>query len=301
MTSSTPVSPTERPTPSRTWATSIRLAPPSPEPGEQGGERARLVGDGGEHPQAPAALGLVVAGDVGQNAGVDVAAREDHHGGPGLGRRRRAAWRSAATPTAPAPSTTSFVRSRSSMIASAIASSSTVTELVEQALEQRRRDLARVLDRDPVGERAVRLDPDHLDVVFALLDRRGDSRCQAAAADRDQHARRGPGPPRAARARSSPGRRSRPDRRRGGRRRVPRPRRGRGRRSTQSSTESPASMISAPDSRAAAILARAARSRHEDRRRQPAGPRRVGQRLAVVARARRDHALHRLDRARRSC
>ena len=62
---------------------------------------------------------------------------------------------SAATPTAPAPSTTSFVRSSRSTIASLISSSVTVDEVVEQLVEDRHRQLAGLLDRDPVGDRVA--------------------------------------------------------------------------------------------------------------------------------------------------
>ena len=67
---------------------------------------------------------------------------------------------SAATPAAPAPSTTSFERSSRSTIASATSSSETVDDPVEMALDQRQRQLAGALDRDPVADRARRAGAD---------------------------------------------------------------------------------------------------------------------------------------------
>ena len=97
--------------------------------------------------------------------------------------------RSAATPTAPAPSTTSFERSSRSAIASLISSSVDHDELVEQLLEDPHRHLARVLDRDAVGDRVraalgVHADEANLRPQRAHRDR--DPRREPAAADRDQ-------------------------------------------------------------------------------------------------------------------
>ena len=113
----------------------------------------------------------------------------------------------AATPTAPAPSTTSFARSSSRTIASAIVLVADHAEVVEQARDERQRDLAGALDRDPVGDRrragrrrraarierrherraGARLHADDLDLRASRLQRPGDPAEQAAAADRDHH------------------------------------------------------------------------------------------------------------------
>ena len=99
---------------------------------------------------------------------------------------------SAATPTAPAPSTTSFVRSRSSTIASEISSSLTSTIVLERALEDRPCQLARVLDRDPVGDRllARRADADQPRARPHRLQRERDARGEPTAADGNEHGAR---------------------------------------------------------------------------------------------------------------
>ena len=118
-TSSTAVSRTWRSTPSRTCWTSTRLAPVSPTSAEQLRERAGAVATRVSTTTA-AGLRLVAAGDLGEQAGVDVAAREHDDGRARARRARPAPPSSAATPTAPAPSTTSLAFSISSTIASAI-------------------------------------------------------------------------------------------------------------------------------------------------------------------------------------
>ena len=111
---------------------------------------------------------------------------------------------SAATPTAPPPSTTSFERSSSQTIASATSSSPTTTMSSTQRCDERQRQLARPLDRDPVGDRRARLERDRSVPTIesgngaqastwtpitraegGALDDAGDPGDQPAAADRD--------------------------------------------------------------------------------------------------------------------
>ena len=99
-----------------------------------------------------------------ENADVDVAPGEDHHRGPGLGRLDEPpAKRGHADGTGALDHQLRALEQQHDRLGDRVLVDG--HQLVEQALEQRRRDLARLLDRDPVGERAVRLDPDHLDVV----------------------------------------------------------------------------------------------------------------------------------------
>ena len=123
---------------------------------EQPDEVAGPVGQPREEHEPAARLGLVAAGDRGEQAGVDVAAGEDRDRRARRGAARTWPPSSAATPTAPAPSTTSFARSISTTIASAVSSSPTTTTSSRPALEQRQRDLAGALDRDAVGDRQRR-------------------------------------------------------------------------------------------------------------------------------------------------
>ena len=104
--------------------------------------------------------------------------------------RRPCRSRSAATPTAPAPSTTSFERSSSSVIASLISSSVDRDQVVEQLVEDAHRHLARLLDRDAVGDRvavaARPATPTSRTLRPQRAQRDRDPGGEAAAADRDQ-------------------------------------------------------------------------------------------------------------------
>ena len=95
-----------------------------------------------------------VTHDRDQQRRVDVAAGE-HAARPARCRRPCRAS-SAATPTAPAPSTTSFVRSSRSTIASADLLVGDRDDVVEHVVEDRHRQLARLLHRDPVRDRVAR-------------------------------------------------------------------------------------------------------------------------------------------------
>ena len=167
---------------------------------QQPGQAAGAVVDPGEDRQAPSRLVLPPPDQARHEPEVDIAARQ-HHAGHPVGRpgRPRPAI-SAATPTAPAPSATSLARSISSTMASAIASSSTVTISSIQRRDERTGDLAGMLHRDPVGQRqhrtvghrvaAVRgahagLDTDHRDVGEHRLDGDGQPGGEPAPAERD--------------------------------------------------------------------------------------------------------------------
>ena len=123
--------------------------------GQQGRQRPGLVGDLGEDPQPPAAPRLVVAGDVGEDAGVDVAAGEDHHRGARRGRlrpalpERRDADRAGTLDHQLRPLEQQHDRVGDRVLVDR-------HHLVHQPLEQWPGDLARMLHRDPVGEGAVR-------------------------------------------------------------------------------------------------------------------------------------------------
>ena len=203
-----PVWRTCRSTASRTCSTASRLAPAWRDRLQQRGEPAGAVGDDREDAQAPPDRGLVAAREQRQQAGVDVAAREHDDGRSRTAPTRRCAVR-AATPTAPAPSTTSFARSISSTIASAVSSSLTTTTSSTQRCDERQRDAAGALDRDAVGDRRGRVDgergaggergrerrargdlhADDRDLGARELDHAGDAGDQAAAADRHDHLR----------------------------------------------------------------------------------------------------------------
>ena len=95
---------------------------------------------------------------------------------------------SAATPAAPAPSTTSFVRSRTSTIARAISALDTSTIESRRSLEDRARQLSQLLDGDAVGDgESLRRRP-HADEAYpgahGLETQRNAGR-QATTADRD--------------------------------------------------------------------------------------------------------------------
>ena len=123
----TPVWRTLRSTPSRWCCTSTRLAPAPANVGEEPHQAAGAVVDAGEDHEPPPGRGLVASDQAGHDAEVDVAARQHHAGHAGVGGRarrptagpprrprrrpRRRAW--------PAPSAVT--------IASAMASSATVT------------------------------------------------------------------------------------------------------------------------------------------------------------------------------
>ena len=127
---------------------------------QQARQRAGPVGhDRRQH--HPAAGGRLAQADaLRQQRGVDVAARQHR---ADVAAARAAATRpciSAATATAPAPSTTSFERSSSSTIASRHLVVRDRHDLVHVALDQRQREVARALDRDAVADRVRRARPD---------------------------------------------------------------------------------------------------------------------------------------------
>ena len=139
-----------------------------------------------------------------------------------------------------APSTTSFVRSSSSTIASVICSS--VTETMSSSTSSRIDIVSSpgfftaipsaIVKPGAAGQRPRRLHADDAQPGLHRAQRERDPGREPAAADRDQRRSRRRAPARRARARSSPGRRSRPGPRTGARtsrrarRRTPSPRRG---------------------------------------------------------------------------
>ncbi len=160
-----PVSRTCRSRPSRRCSTSIRSAPPSANTDSSRASAAGPVVDAGEDRQPPARLVLPPADQTGHEPEVDVAARHHDAGHAVVGRPRRAPAISAATPTAPAPSATSLARSISSTIASAMASSPTVTISSTHVAIERTGDLAGVLHGDAVGQRQHRTVGDRVAAV----------------------------------------------------------------------------------------------------------------------------------------
>ena len=209
--SSTPVSRTCRGIASRTCSSVSRFARAPADHAEQLGQGPRTVRHAREQAHAPALLGLAAAQHRGQHAPVDVAAGDDRDGASGDSGARRP-LSSAATATAPAPSATSLARSARNTIASAISSSVDGHELVQQLAQQRQRQRAGALERDPVGDRRggrerqlerlaetaedgrigrarARLHPDQLDVRAGPAQCSPDSAREPSAADGHDHAR----------------------------------------------------------------------------------------------------------------
>ena len=119
---------------------------------------ARPIGDEQADGEEAAGLGQPVAEHGDQRRRVDVA-RPRARPRPARSRRTRPA-RSAASPTAPAPSTRSFVRSSAEDERLRDLLVRDLDDVVEDALEDRGRELAAVLHRDPVGDREARLADD---------------------------------------------------------------------------------------------------------------------------------------------